>query len=129
MSQLRRCSFGHDAARTQGLVGERADGLVAAISDAAEINSLVQSVNAARMANYRDTAAREGTRLDTVQAIAGQTLRGAADEVICAVTPESARAVGEWYDELEDITDGDVTDLLAKSKVAYRAPKGAAAPH
>ncbi|MGZ5116201.1 MAG: phosphoribosyltransferase [Burkholderiales bacterium] len=58
-----------------------------------------------------------------------QALRGVADEVICAVTPESARAVGDWYGELEDITDEDVTDLLAKSKVAYRAPKGAAAPH
>jgi predicted phosphoribosyltransferase len=58
-----------------------------------------------------------------------QALRGAADEVICAVTPASPGAPGDWYEELEDITEEDVTDLLAKSKVAYRAPKGAAAPH
>jgi predicted phosphoribosyltransferase len=58
-----------------------------------------------------------------------QALRSVADDVICAVTPESVRAVGDWYDEFEDIIDEDVTDLLAKSKVAYRAPKGAAAPH
>ena len=60
-----------DSARSQGLVGERADGLVGAITDTAEVNALVKAVNAARLADYRDISTRQGTKLDAVQAIAG----------------------------------------------------------
>jgi predicted phosphoribosyltransferase len=56
-------------------------------------------------------------------------LSAMADEAICAVTPESSHNVGDWYEEFEEITEQDVTEFLEKSKVAYRAPKGAAAPH
>ena len=52
-------------------------------------------------------------------------LRTQADEVICAITPESFRAIGDWYAEYEEISDEEVTDLLARAKAAYRAPKGA----
>ena len=60
-----------DGARAQGVVGERADGLVGAVSDAAGVTALVQSVNAARLTSYREIAAKEGTKLDAVQAVAG----------------------------------------------------------
>ncbi|TAK98591.1 MAG: DUF1318 domain-containing protein [Rhodospirillaceae bacterium] len=60
-----------DSARTQGLVGERADGLVSAVSNAPGVPALVQSVNAARLESYREIAAKEGTKLDAVQAVAG----------------------------------------------------------
>jgi uncharacterized protein YdbL (DUF1318 family) len=60
-----------DAARSQGLVGERADGLIGAIQDNADVAALVQSVNAARLADYRGIAEKEGTKLEAVQAIAG----------------------------------------------------------
>jgi putative phosphoribosyl transferase len=52
-------------------------------------------------------------------------LRTQADEVICAIMPESFRAIGDWYADYEDISDDEVTDLLARAKAAYRAPKGA----
>jgi predicted phosphoribosyltransferase len=54
-------------------------------------------------------------------------LRTLADDVICAVTAEAFRDVGDWYEEFEEISDKEVTDLLAKSKVARRGPKGATA--
>jgi uncharacterized protein YdbL (DUF1318 family) len=62
-----------DQARTQGLVGERADGLVAAVaaSPAADVRALVDSINAARLAEYKSIAQKNGTPLDAVQTVAG----------------------------------------------------------
>jgi predicted phosphoribosyltransferase len=45
-------------------------------------------------------------------------LRTVADEVVCAATPEPFFAVGAWYDEFEQLSDSDVTGLLAKVPVA-----------
>ncbi len=73
-----------DQARNQGAVGERADGLVGAVSTAADIAQLVQNINDARMDDYRKIAAQQGTKVDAVQAIAGQK------------QIEKARANG-WY--------------------------------
>lgn len=63
-----------DQARTQGVVGERADGLVAAVapSPAADVRTLVDSINAARMAEYKSIAQKNGTPLDAVQTVAGE---------------------------------------------------------
>jgi uncharacterized protein YdbL (DUF1318 family) len=61
-----------NAARNQGLVGERADGLIGAVTKSSEADALVKSVNAERMKSYREIAAKEGTKLDAVQAIAGE---------------------------------------------------------
>lgn len=63
-----------DEARTQGLIGERPDGLVGAVaaSPSGEIKALVESVNAARLASYKDVAQKNGTPLDAVQLIAGE---------------------------------------------------------
>jgi putative phosphoribosyl transferase len=38
-----------------------------------------------------------------------------ADEVICALTPEPFRAVGLWYDDFEQTSDDEVSDLLARA--------------
>ncbi|MDX2142953.1 MAG: YdbL family protein [Rhodospirillaceae bacterium] len=62
-----------DQARAQGLVGERPDGLVGAVSaPSAEVKALVDTVNAARMAEYKSIAQKNGTPVEAVQAIAGE---------------------------------------------------------
>jgi putative phosphoribosyl transferase len=45
-----------------------------------------------------------------------ETLRGAADEVVCLVTPTDFRAVGAWYEDFAQTTDEEVRDLLAQPR-------------
>ena len=63
-----------DQARNQGLVGERVDGLVGAVSASAtpEVRALVEAVNKARMAEYASIAQKNGTAVEAVQAVAGE---------------------------------------------------------
>ncbi|MCB1972218.1 MAG: YdbL family protein [Rhodobacteraceae bacterium] len=63
-----------DQARSQGLVGERPDGLVGAVPTtvAPDVLALVDSVNTARLNTYRDIASKNNTPVDAVQAIAGE---------------------------------------------------------
>ena len=42
-------------------------------------------------------------------------LRGAADDVVCALTPEPFDAVGLWYDEFDQTTDEEVHTLLERA--------------
>ena len=56
-------------------------------------------------------------------------LRGESNEVVCGITSERSPAAGDWYATLEDTTDEWIAELLSRSKVAYRAPKGAAPAH
>jgi putative phosphoribosyl transferase len=42
-------------------------------------------------------------------------LRREADEVICAATPEPFYAVGLWYENFEQTTDAEVTDLIRRA--------------
>jgi len=63
------------AAKAAGQVGERPDGLVAARPGApAAVDSLVSSINTARLSRYRAIAAQNGTSLPSVQALAGKEL-------------------------------------------------------
>lgn len=63
------------AAKAAGQAGERPDGLVAARPGApAAVETLVGTVNAARLSRYRAIAAQNGTALDSVQALAGKEL-------------------------------------------------------
>jgi putative phosphoribosyl transferase len=39
-------------------------------------------------------------------------LRGLANDVVCLETPVTFTAVGEYFDEFPDVTDGDVIELL-----------------
>ncbi|HWF40172.1 MAG TPA: phosphoribosyltransferase [Candidatus Acidoferrales bacterium] len=43
------------------------------------------------------------------------------DEVLCAITPESFRAVGEWYEDFSQTTDEQVRSLLEES-AEFSAP-------
>lgn len=69
-----------DEARTQGLVGERPNGLVGAVSSNAsgEISTLVQSINEARLNSFRQLATKDNAPLEAVRAIAGEKLTGKA---------------------------------------------------
>ena len=65
-----------DDARAAGLVGERPDGLVAPVSPSAPANiqSLVQSVNAQRMEKYQQISSQKGVPVEQVGAIAGEKI-------------------------------------------------------
>jgi uncharacterized protein YdbL (DUF1318 family) len=65
-----------ESARNQGLVGEQADGYVAAVPGkaSAEVTKLVNDVNARRKAHYAEIAARNGTPIEAVAALAGKKL-------------------------------------------------------
>jgi uncharacterized protein len=65
-----------DDARAAGLVGERPDGLVAPVSPSAPANiqSLVQSVNAKRLEKYQQISAQKGVPVEQVGAIAGEKI-------------------------------------------------------
>ena len=67
---------GLEAAKAAGLVGERADGLAGIVSDRApaDVRALVERVNAARLARYREIARTNGVAPDQVQALAGRKL-------------------------------------------------------
>ncbi|HEX4689091.1 MAG TPA: erythromycin esterase family protein [Solirubrobacteraceae bacterium] len=43
-------------------------------------------------------------------------LRGVADEVVCPLTPEPLDAVGEWYDDFAQTTDGELRALLETTR-------------
>jgi putative phosphoribosyl transferase len=40
-------------------------------------------------------------------------LRGVADEVVCAHTPDWFMAIGQWYDDFHQVPDREVASLLA----------------
>jgi uncharacterized protein len=65
-----------EAAKTQGLVGERADGYlgVVAAKPSADVKALASSVNAQRRAKYEEIARKNGTAVDAVAALAGEKL-------------------------------------------------------
>lgn len=65
-----------DAAKSQGLVGEQPDGLLGIVtpSPSPELSALVGDINAERLRKYQDIAAKNGTQLSQVQAVAGQKL-------------------------------------------------------
>jgi hypothetical protein len=63
-----------DQAKSQGLVGEQADGYLGVVSPSApqEVKALVANINAKRRDEYRAIAARNKTTLDKVEALAGK---------------------------------------------------------
>ncbi len=65
-----------DAAKAAGLVGERADGYVGIVDPAASggVVAMVQNINGKRRNKYKGVAAKNGTSLQAVEAIAGDKL-------------------------------------------------------
>ncbi len=64
-------------AKAQGLVGERPDGLIGIVDPSAasaEVKALVESTNEERRKKYAAIAAKNGTTIDKVQAVAGAGL-------------------------------------------------------
>jgi erythromycin esterase-like protein/predicted phosphoribosyltransferase len=45
-----------------------------------------------------------------------EALRGVADDVLCAVTPQQFRAVGLWYEDFSETSDDEVRELLARAR-------------
>lgn len=71
-----RAQEGLDAAKAAGMVGERPDGLAGVVAGNApgDVRALVDRVNAARLARYREVARSNGASLEQVQAVAGRRL-------------------------------------------------------
>lgn len=65
-----------DEARQQGVVGEKPDGLIAAVSSnpSTDVAALISQINSARLASFREVAAEDGAPVQAVQAIAGEKL-------------------------------------------------------
>jgi uncharacterized protein YdbL (DUF1318 family) len=63
-----------DTAKSQGLVGERADGYLGIVvqSPSSEVTALVETVNAKRRARYQEIASKNNIDLADVEARAGQ---------------------------------------------------------
>jgi putative phosphoribosyl transferase len=45
-----------------------------------------------------------------------EDLRAVADQVVCALTPEPFLAVGRWYANFDQTSDGEVKELLARAQ-------------
>jgi uncharacterized protein len=83
-----------EAAKRDGLIGEKADGFVGIVvkQPSADVRALVDSVNAKRRATYQEIAKKNGTPLDAVAAVAGEKL------IQRATTGEWVTdAQGTWY--------------------------------
>lgn len=77
------------------------DGLATGVTAEAALNAIRQH-NPHRLVLAVPVAARESiTRLAQY-----------ADDIVCAVVPEHFFAVGEWYDDFDQITDDEVKELL-----------------
>ncbi len=63
-------------AKQAGLVGERPDGLIGAVTSApsAEVETLIANTNQGRLDVYRETAQKQNLPLETVQKIAAEKL-------------------------------------------------------
>lgn len=64
------------AAKSEGLVGEKPDGLLGIVTTApsTEVQALVNSTNSQRMTKYNGIASKNNTPIDQIQAVAGQKL-------------------------------------------------------
>lgn len=63
-----------DDAKAAGLIGEKADGYVGAVTNDASVQGLIDQVNAGRRAKYAEIAAKRGAPVEAVAAIAGKKL-------------------------------------------------------
>jgi putative phosphoribosyl transferase len=73
------------------------------------------TMKAAIAALRRQNPAKIIVAVPTVPADTCDELQREADEVICAVTPEPFYAVGLWYEDFEQTTDAEVTELIRRA--------------
>jgi putative phosphoribosyl transferase len=96
------------------------DRVVILVDDGAATGaSMLAAVRAAR----KMSAKKVVVALPVASADAHRMLSEEADEVICANTPPSFYAVGQWYVDFAQTTDADVTDLLARAHEMMAAVK------
>ena len=64
-----------DEAKDRGLVGERPNGYLGAVSNSpsSEIQAVISSINSQRKQRYQDIAASNKTNLEAVEILAGKT--------------------------------------------------------
>jgi uncharacterized protein YdbL (DUF1318 family) len=65
-------AIGLQDAKSQLLVGEKADGYLGIIKSSPEVIALVNKINKARRQYYEDIAKRNGTSVDVVEKLAGK---------------------------------------------------------
>lgn len=63
-----------DDAKAAGLIGERADGYVGAVTGDASVKELIDEINAGRKAKYKEIAAKREAPIEAVAGIAGKKL-------------------------------------------------------
>lgn len=81
-----------NAAKGQGLVGERPDGYLGVVAAGrADVQALVADINARRRAEYQALAQRNGTPLSAVEQVVGQKLISRAAPGEYVMTPG-----GQW---------------------------------
>jgi predicted phosphoribosyltransferase len=73
------------------------------------------TMKAAIAALRRQNPAKIVVAVPTAPADSCEELQREADEVICAVTPEPFYAVGLWYENFEQTTDAEVTELIRRA--------------
>jgi predicted phosphoribosyltransferase len=73
------------------------------------------TMKAAVAALRRQNPAKIIVAVPTAPSETCEDLQRDADEVICAVTPEPFYAVGMWYEQFDQTTDQEVTELIRKA--------------
>jgi hypothetical protein len=66
-----------DEAKTRGLIGEKVDGYIAAVTPnaSAELQALIESTNSGRRQVYMDLAKRNGITVEAVGVVSAEKLR------------------------------------------------------
>jgi putative phosphoribosyl transferase len=52
-----------------------------------------------------------------------EELHAEVDEIVCAVTPDPFYAVGLWYEDFSQTTDGEVRELLVRAVRPHQPPR------
>ncbi|MEM7446138.1 MAG: YdbL family protein [Pseudomonadota bacterium] len=63
-----------DDAKAAGVIGEKVDGYVGAVTRDASVQGLIDEINAGRKAKYAEIASKRGAPVEAVAAIAGRKL-------------------------------------------------------
>ncbi|GGK57123.1 putative phosphoribosyl transferase [Planomonospora parontospora subsp. parontospora] len=57
-----------------------------------------------------------------------ESLRGAADEVVCLLAPDDLFAIGAWYRDFDQTSDAQVVELLRRAASTHAEASGAGGP-
>lgn len=74
------------------------------------------TMRAAAQALRQEGAAKTVIAVPVAAKQSCEAVRQEADEVVCGATPDPFFAVGQWYRDFDQTTDGEVRELLAMSE-------------